>query len=484
MSLRTRLILSYTFVVVLSLGIVAVVVVAMLQNYRDQLVMSRLDDVALPISVQTKSLQRRGASQQEIWNRLEEQAEKTGINILLTDGEGNVIRQAAPSGAPKQRYIELAEGTLAGDEATRRGVYTVPNGQTYIYVAFRLSTGQAAANSLSLVLSVRRAGALSVGPSLIGPFLWAGLIALTVSIVIAVLLARSVYGPVKRVTAAADRMAQGHYDQEVPVTGPREIKGLASGFNQMARQVRLAEQKLRYFVADVSHELRTPLTSIRGFAQAILDGTAEDEATRLRAAQVIEDEAKKMIRQVNELLELSRMQSGQVEMAREPVDVKDLIEHCQEVFAIQAEEAGITLRAEVEPLMPVIGDADRLEQVFSNLLDNALKHSPSGSQVTISGNNVAMKSVVITVADSGPGIPPEQLAYVFERFYRAGAERTGTGLGLAIAREIVVAHEGNIAVSSLPGEGTEFTVTLPTIAADGRPSADGGRSADGPTTAG
>lgn len=471
MSLRTRLILSYTFVVVLSLGIVGVVVVAMLQNYRDQLVMTRLDDIAVPIMVQTRSLTRRGVAQQEVWSRLEEQAENTGIIILLTDGEGNVIRQTARSGIPQQHYIEPTKATPTDDEATSRGVYTVPNGQTYIYVAFRLSTGQTPANSRNLVLSVHRAGALSVGPSLIRPFLMAGLIALTISIVIALLLARSVYGPVKRVTAAAGRMAQGHYDQEVPVTGPREIKALASGFNQMAQQVRLAEQKLRYFVADVSHELRTPLTSIRGFAQAMLDGTADDEATRTRAAQVIEDESKKMIRQVNELLELSRMQSGQVEMASEPVDVKDLIEHCQEVFALRAEEAGITLRAEVEPLMPIIGDADRLEQVFSNLIDNALKHSPSGSQVTISGNNVAVKSIVITVTDSGPGIPPEQLAHIFERFYRAGAERTGTGLGLAIAWEIVVAHQGNIAVSSSPGEGTEFTVTLPTIAADGPPSA-------------
>jgi signal transduction histidine kinase len=471
-SLRARLVLSYTFVVILCLGIVAVVVIAMLQSYRDELAMARLDDVAVAIMVQTRSLTKREASQQEIWANLQEQAEKTGINILLVDGEGNVLRQAARRGAPQQRYIEMDEKAPAdGDATTRRGVYSVPNGQTYMYVAYQLSSGQTPASSLSLVLSVHRSGALS-GPSLVGPFLWAGLIALAVSVVIAVLLARSVYRPVRRVTEAADRMAQGQYDQEVPVAGPREIKGLASGFNQMARQVRMAEQKLRYFVADVSHELRTPLTSIRGFAQAMLDGTADDEATRSRAAQVIEDESKKMIRQVNELLELSRMQSGQVEMAREPVDVKDLIEHCQEVFAIRAEEEGVTLRVEVEPLMPVVGDADRLEQVFSNLLDNALKHSPSGSQVTIVGGNVAMKSVVITVADSGPGIPPEQLAHVFERFYRAGAERTGTGLGLAIVREIVVAHGGGIEVSSSPGEGTEFTVTLPTIASDGQTRAD------------
>lgn len=470
MSLRTRLILSYTFVVILCLGIVGVVVVAMLQSYRDQLAISRLDDIALPISVQTKSLTRRGASQQEVWNRLEEQADRIGVSIMLTDGEGNVIRYAIPRDTPTQEYIALDRATPTSDQKTRRGVYTTTNNQTYIYVAYSLSPSPRATSAINLVLSVPRAGALSSGPSLIAPFLWAGLIALSVSVVIAVLLARSVYGPVKRLTVAANRMAEGHYDQEVPVTGPRDIKTLALGFNKMAQQVRLAEQKLRYFVADVSHELRTPLTSIRGFAQAILDGTAEDEATRHRAAQVIEDESKKMIRQVNELLELSRMQSGQVQMAREPVDVNDLIEHCREVFSLRAEEAGVTLRAEVDPLLPVVGDSDRLEQVFSNLIDNALKHSPSGSQVTIAGNNIGRKSVIINVTDSGPGIPPEQLAHVFERFYRAGAERSGTGLGLAIVREIVMAHQGSITASSSPGAGTRFTVTLPVIAADGRPS--------------
>ena len=229
----------------------------------------------------------------------------------------------------------------------------------------------------------------------------------------------------------------------------------------MAKQVKQAQQRLRYFVADVSHELRSPLTSIRGFAQAMLDGTTKDRNTRLRAAQVIEDESKRMIRQVDELLELSQMQSGQIQMAREPVDIKELLEHCQEIFTIRAEEKGLTLQIETEPLKLVIGDIDRLEQVFSNLLDNAFKHSSDGGEVKISARNTATNYVEATVADSGPGIPPEQLPYVFERFYQASGVRTDTGLDLAIAREIVLAHGGKIEVNSTPGEGAEFIITLP-----------------------
>ena len=128
---------------------------------------------------------------------------------------------------------------------------------------------------------------------------------------------------------------------------------------------------------------------------------------------------------------------------------------------MRAEEKSILLKTEIDPLMPVVGDIDRLEQVFSNLLDNALKNSPEKSEVHITGRNIGTDSVKITIADSGPGIPPEQLPYVFERFYQAGGVRTGVGLGLAIAKEIILAHGGKIEVNSNPGEGAEFTVTLP-----------------------
>ena len=131
---------------------------------------------------------------------------------------------------------------------------------------------------------------------------------------------------------------------------------------------------------------------------------------------------------------------------------------------MRAEEKGLLLRKDIEPLMPVAGDIDRLEQVFSNLLDNALKHSPAGGEVSIIGRQTTPDYVEIRIADSGPGIPREQIAHVFERFYQAGTVRTGVGLGLAIAKEIVLAHGGKIEVNSTPGERTEFIVRLPTSA--------------------
>jgi signal transduction histidine kinase len=293
----------------------------------------------------------------------------------------------------------------------------------------------------------------------------AGLVALVISIILAILLARSVYKPIGRVRRAAVEMAAGKYDQEVPLEGPGEVRELASSFNDMAGKVKDSQQALRDFVADVSHELRTPLTSIRGFAQAIQDGTAQSREASARAAAIIEEEARRMIRLVNNLLQLSRLESGQLEIKKEPVDLLEVIQQCQEVFSIRADEKQIFLVTDLETLPQVYGDIDRLEQVFDNLLDNAIKYTPKGGTVTLQARHITVETVQVSVTDTGPGIPQEQLPHVFKRFYRGygPGERTGTGLGLAISHQIVLAHGGDIRVNSRADQGAEFIVRLPVM---------------------
>jgi signal transduction histidine kinase len=337
-----------------------------------------------------------------------------------------------------------------------------------VYAAFPLTNFPRLKENIGadwLVLSSSPAGTSSILAELLKPLLLAGLVALVISIVLAILLARSVYKPIGRVRRAAVEMAGGRYDQVIPLEGPGEVRELASSFNDMAARVKDSQQALRDFVADVSHELRTPLTSIRGFAQAIQDGTAQSKEASARAAAIIEEEAKRMIRLVNNLLQLSRLESGQLEIKREPVDLLEVIQQCQEVFSIRAEEKQIFLVTDLEPLSPVSGDFDRLEQVFGNLLDNAIKHTPRGGTVTLRGRNITAETVQLSVTDTGPGIPPEQLQHVFMRYYRGygPGERTGTGLGLAISHQIVLAHGGDIRVNSHAGQGAEFIVRLPVI---------------------
>ncbi len=467
MSLRTRIILSHSLIVVLCLGIVAIAVLLLLQQYRIRFAVARLDDMTIPIYIQARALAQGQASLDEVWTNLEKQAQETGVFILLVDDEGNIIRQATP-GESTAQLENLPPGALPSDiSEPYHGTYRAPKRQPFVFAAYPFAAlfgSQSPSIPAILILAVPLKGALILWAGFAEPFLWAGLIALVVSVVIAIFLARSIYRPVQRLTEAADRMAQGQYGEQVPVTGPKEVKKLALGFNQMARQVKQSQQRLRDFVADVSHELRSPLTAIRGFAQAMVDGTARDSESQSRSAQIIQDESMRMIRLVDDLLELSRIESGQIQMSREPVDVAGLAQHCHELFAMRAQEKGVVLKIELEQVPSVVGDIDRLEQVFSNLLDNALKHTPEGGEVRIITRQASANFVAITVADTGSGIPPEELLHVFERFYQADAlaGKAGTGLGLAIAREIVRAHGGDIVARNTSGGGAEFIVRLPT----------------------
>ncbi|MFC2049970.1 sensor histidine kinase [Chloroflexota bacterium] len=472
MSLSTRLILTYILIIVLCLSIVAVSLVVLLGDQLNRLATARLADVALPIYVQFRAAARGQASLNQAWTNLQEMSQETGTYIFLLDAQDVIIRQAIPeesSWIPPSK-LEIEKPPLSRP-APYGGTYIAPGGERFIFVAHPIiglfRPQEPPTPPETLVLAIPRQQALAIWAAFAKPFLWAGLAALAVSILIAVLLARSVYVPIRRVTNAAEEISRGNYEQEVPVAGPKEVKGLASSFNQMAKQVKGSQQMLRDFVADVSHELRSPLTSIKGFAQAMVDGTAKDKEAQLKAATVIEDESKRMMRLVEELLEFSRLESGQIKMVKESVDLKDLLQQCHEIFLMRAKEKKIQLRTEIEPLPPITGDIDRLEQVFNNLLDNALKHTPSGGKVGINTRQPHPNFVEIAVTDTGPGIPGEQLRHVFERFYRADSSTgkastgTGTGLGLAIARQIVRAHGGDINIKSTLGKGTEFLVRLP-----------------------
>lgn len=295
------------------------------------------------------------------------------------------------------------------------------------------------------------------------PLIASGAIALVVSTIVAFFLSNSITRPLAAITRATEAMARGDYQQSIPVAGEDEIALLATGFNRMARAVEQARQSQRDFLANVSHDLRTPLTSIRGFAQAILDGQVSDTAGYIHAATIIQEEAGRMSDLVEELLDLARLEAGNVKMARERLDLTALVRSSIEARTPQAAAAGVTLRAEGADVPAVMGDEGRLKQVFDNLLDNAIKYTPLGGMVTVSIRQDG-KWVAVAVADTGRGIPKEDLPRIFERFYRADKSRgetVGAGLGLAIAKEIVSAHGGRITVESEEGQGSVFTVFLP-----------------------
>ncbi|HEY0826751.1 MAG TPA: ATP-binding protein [Bacilli bacterium] len=256
-----------------------------------------------------------------------------------------------------------------------------------------------------------------------------------------------------------------------PLNSKDMIRGAVAVLRNVTEEYRL--DKLRKdFVANVSHELRTPLSMLQGYSEALLDDIPGSAEERKELVQVIHDESLRMSRLVVDLLDLARMETGHFERNYQRVDIKMLVHRVQRKFLVMAREQGLALNLSFseEALFVQHGDEDQLEQVLTNLLDNAVRHSPRDSQIEITVRPVWIKevdeAVKIEIKDQGYGIPAEDLPYIFERFYKADKARTrgnsgGTGLGLAIVKNIVESHHGNVAVESVPGQGTTFSIVIP-----------------------
>ncbi|MEK4340562.1 ATP-binding protein [Brevibacillus sp. FSL L8-0710] len=250
----------------------------------------------------------------------------------------------------------------------------------------------------------------------------------------------------------------------IPLTDREQIRGAVAVVREVTRERKLDKMR-NDFVANVSHELRTPLSMLQGYSEAIVDDIAATPEEHKELAQIIYDESVRMTKLVNELLNLARMEAGHVEVSLEQVEVSPYLERIQRKFVNLAREQKIHLLLEINTSVTSIWiDPDKMEQVLTNLIDNAIRHTPENGIVTLRARGD--QTLLLEVNDTGSGIPQEDLPFVFERFYKADKARTrgkagGTGLGLAIAKNIVEAHGGTIGVQSKLGEGTTFTIALP-----------------------
>jgi two-component system OmpR family sensor kinase/two-component system sensor histidine kinase BaeS len=312
--------------------------------------------------------------------------------------------------------------------------------------------------------------------------LLAGALAGALSILLGLGLSRGLTAPLARLTVAARRIAGGDLSQRVPKTGSVEIADLGRAFNLMAADLEKAEELRRNLVADVAHELRTPLSVLQGNLRAILDGVYPLEQAEIAA---LYDETRLLSRLVNDLYELAQAEAGQLHLDLRLTDVVEVIQTTVANFAVAAEAKEVRLTtglADETTNLLVLADTDRLAQIMRNLLSNALRHTPEGGQITVSATcnghcEFNGSAVRIVVADTGEGIPPDDLPHVFDRFWRAssgemgsrsrerGSPSTssgrGSGLGLAIARHLVQAHGGEMGVESEVGQGSRFWFTLP-----------------------
>jgi two-component system phosphate regulon sensor histidine kinase PhoR len=230
-------------------------------------------------------------------------------------------------------------------------------------------------------------------------------------------------------------------------------------------ELRRLERVRRDFVANVSHEFKTPLTAIQGFAETLLNGALDDLENRKRFVEIIREHARRLARLTDDLLKLSRIEAGRLELEMRPIRVEALVNGCIETSRLNAEARGVQMNVDLPENVPAVrGDGAQLGEVLQNLLDNALQYTPSGGRVELKARSNG-HDVIFTVTDTGIGIPESDLERIFERFYRVDAARSreagGTGLGLAIARHIVDAHGGRIWVESAIGQGSRFHFSIP-----------------------
>lgn len=473
-SLRFRLIASFVLIVVITLAAAGAALYARLGGYRDQLTVGTLRQVAAPVYYNVAFSAARpgnaGAARQfrsDLLDYLRLQSKDTGVIVMLLDKDGIVMRD----GISDDRYIgerfDVPAPVERGPNFNQLpdGKHTTTDGTSLIYVIVPMpvTVRQQTTGVNAIVVALPASSGADVYKDIRQRLFFGGFVGLLTAIVAALVLWASLFRPLGKVTGGIRAVARGDFGQRVPVSGTNEVRALATDVNRMADSVQASQRALRDFLANVSHELKTPLTSIRGFSQAMLDGTLDTPEERARAARVIDAESARLLHLVGELLDLSRIESGQQAMAMADVRVTELLGHVRDVFDGRAADTQVALEIDASSDAVVAADFDRIEQVLGNLIDNAFRHTPAGKRVRVGVRGGTRGFAELYVQDEGDGVAAADLPHVFERFYRSKDEASGsgTGLGLAIAREIVRAHGGEMRVESADGEGATFAFTLP-----------------------
>ena len=356
-------------------------------------------------------------------------------------GSGRPRRVSAPVAASVLSYLPAT-----GDAQGRIDV----SGTSLLFVA-----RQGVGGRIVLIRSARLA--FAEWRSLLWSVVLAGLGGALLAALLSVLLARRLTRPIAALSQATGRLAEGATGVAVPVDGTDELAQLGRSFNAMSTELERSRESQRQFLESASHELKTPLTSIVGYADALQDGAVAPA----QGAEVIGEEARRLQRLVQDLLELARVGRADFAVERDPVDLAAVVAAAVDRHRSRADELGVTLSADAADHADGIGDADRLLQATSNLIENALRITPTGGRVTARAN-----AGRITVSDTGPGLRDEELPRAFERFYLYERYRTrragGSGLGLAIVSELLAAMGGSASAAHRDGGGTEFALTVPT----------------------
>lgn len=537
MHVRMKLILSYALIIALCLAMTALVSAVLLRNYQNRFAKQRIEiiaDTTAPLLHDNNDPSRFDAATQ-----VRRVADQTQTRLIILEATMRDLttaqRRPARNGSDIKQFNAVVKQDTAGflPEGTTiaipRGVYenwqqwlreqatlaaqagtptTAPmkNAQLTLPTTTTGSIALRSGRPLDLALIPLRAEkgmpsgdfrvlvvAEPIGSTarplvaVVGTLAPAAGIAFLVSIIGALILARSITRPLIGLTAATRALASGDYQRRVAIHGDDEVAELGRSFNAMATDLERVRRRERDFLANISHDLKTPLTSIQGFAGAMIDGTCPPDDYP-NAARIIYSESQRMGHLVGDILQLSRLEAGELTLAVAPIDLTALLQTTAQRFNETAAKAGVTIRLESlsdRPLV-VLADRDRMEQVLGNLVENALRYTAPGGRIDLiserqEGGEPSLAR--LAVRDTGSGIAANDLPRIFERFYQADksrvAGRTGSGLGLAIVKELIERHGGTVHAESVVGAGTTIAMTLPLVPSERRQHS----AAEAPTAA-
>jgi signal transduction histidine kinase len=462
-SLNFRLMAAFTLVIIVTIGCVFFFTYWTTRNEINQ-TQQRLEQVQdTRMETELSRYYQLTGSWEGIQSIIVQWGNLYGRRIILTDKDNTVLADSDES---------LVGSSYTDDKDSQPMALIVPPNQQFGLVmptSPTQSLGPLAQKYTVGILHVLpgdtdvNVAALSITYDTIGKyFIWGGLVAIAIALLLTYFFSRRILAPMKALTNATRHFAKGDFSRRVDDKDRGELGELAQSFNAMAADLERTERLRRNMVADVAHELRTPLSNLKGYLEAVSDGLVKPDKDTIRS---LNEEAAILSRLVNDLQELSLADAGEIKLNVQSEDINGLIKDTLNGIQAKATARGLTLSAELPETLPAVSiDSHRIKQVLLNLLENAIAHTDRDGIIMVTARQQG-KMVYVSVADNGEGIPTEEQSLIFERFYRVDRSRTrktgGSGLGLTIAKRLVETQGGTIKVESQLGQGSTFTFTVP-----------------------
>ncbi|MFD0711867.1 sensor histidine kinase [Paenibacillus sp. GCM10027626] len=458
-SLRTRMVWSYGSLIVLVVGLLGALFITLVWNYYyGSAVGSVVQRAETEAALHNRNLSyqpMRAKANYMLQNMTEGTAQLELLDnkgVLIVDGDGL-------SGEGRVLSTPDVLQAIKGEKGVWHGIDPVTS-ERIAAVTLPVKSEQ------RIVALFRYTASLENVADTLQNLIWFTLLAAAIVVLLffamSVWLANRIARPIRNLTRVAEQMAEGDWSRRAALHERDEIGRLADTLNTMAAEITRREKLKNDFISSISHELRTPLTSIKGWSETLASGDPTDVEEVRMGLSVIDRETDRLSGLVEDLLDFSKLYAKSIVLHPEPLDFLAPVRETVRQFEARAQREGIVLSAELicEGSMLVMADANRIKQVLINVIDNAFKFTPRGGSVKIATKRDEGKGV-ISIADSGCGIPPEDLAHVTEKFYKGGSQRAGSGLGLAICKEIVELHGGTLQLDSGLDKGTTVTIVIP-----------------------